>query len=437
MTDELRSAQRRAQARGRLAGGRLAAARVAAALLALATLALYAVALPARYAALLAGCAGTACGAGAPAGGSALSGQPLAPAAYAALALALEVGFALPYLALALVLFWRRSDDRMALFAALMLALWGLTFTNTMPALAAARPAWSLPVAGARFVGAALLTLFFFIFPDGRFVPGWARWLAAIFVLSQVPRYFFPASVLSPDRWPIWLYLSVSAGFLGVMVALQVYRYRWRSSARRRRQTKWVVLGIAAALTAYVLVLLAGSLFPARPRSVGALLAAGAVDVSLLLLPLAIGIAILRDHLYDIDFLIHRTLVYGTLSAALAGVYLGSVTLCFAVLPAQLNDLARVLATLLSASLFAPLRRRIQRVIDRRFYRRRYDATQTLATFSATLRSQVDLGEMSAHLITVVRQTMQPAHVSLWLRPVAAGGEATGRLDGEARQAGD
>jgi hypothetical protein len=321
------------------------------------------------------------------------------------------------YLALALVLFLRRSDDRMALFAALTLALWGLTFPATMPALA--RPEWLLPVAGARFLGALLLTLFFFIFPDGRFVPGWARWLAAIFVLSQVPRYFFPASLLSPDRWPAWLYLGVSAGFLGVMVALQVYRYRWRSSARNQRQTKWVVLGIAAALAAYVLVLLAEYAIPARPGSVGALLAAGAVDASLLLLPLAISIAILRDHLFDIDFLIHRTLVYGTLSAALAAIYLASVTVCFAVLPATLNDLARVAATLLSASLFAPLRRRIQRLIDQRFYRRRYNAARTIATFGATLRSQVDLAEMRGHLLDVVDQTMQPAHVSLWLRPLA------------------
>ncbi len=422
MTAETGSAERRARARGRMAGGRLAAARGAAVLIALATLALYAVALPARYAELVAG-------------GPGRTGQALAPATYAGLALALEGGFALAYLALALLLFWRRSDDPMALFAALMLALWGLTFPATMPALAA-RQEWSLPVAGARFLGAALLTLFFFLFPDGRFVPGWARWLAALFVVSQVPRYFFPTSPLSPDRWPVWLYLVVSAGFLGVMVALQIYRYRWRSSARRRRQTKWVVLGIAASLTAYVLVLLAGYLFPTRPHSAGALLAVGAVDASRLLLPLAIGIAILRDHLYDIDFLITRTLVYGTLSAALVGVYLGSVTLCFAVLPAQLNDLARVLATLLSASLFAPLRRRIQRVIDQRFYRRRYDAARTLAAFSAALRSQVDLSEMSAHLLAVVQRTMQPAYVSLWLRPLPPGGEAPGAMDGDAPQAG-
>jgi hypothetical protein len=404
---------------GQQSGGRLAVARIAAPLVGLAALALYLIAVPARYAQLLAGCAGAACGAVAPGGGAMFIGQPLAPATYAVLALALEAGFALVYLALALVLFLRRSDDRMALFAALTLALWGLTFPATMPALAAARPEWLLPVAGARFLGALLLTLFFFIFPDGRFVPGWARWLAAIFVLSQVPRYFFPASLLSPDRWPAWLYLGVSAGFLGVMVALQVYRYRWRSSARNQRQTKWVVLGIAAALAAYVLVLLAEYAIPARPGSVGALLAAGAVDASLLLLPLAISIAILRDHLFDIDFLIHRTLVYGTLSAALAAIYLASVTVCFAVLPATLNDLARVAATLLSASLFAPLRRRIQRLIDQRFYRRRYNAARTIATFGATLRSQVDLAEMRGHLLDVVDQTMQPAHVSLWLRPLA------------------
>jgi hypothetical protein len=399
------------------AGWRLGVARIAVALVALAAVALYVVALPDRYAQVLAPCAGRACGA--PASGAALTGQVLSPSVYAVLAIALEVSFTLVYLALALVLYWSRSAERMALFAALMLALWGLTFTSTMPALAAARPAWFLPVAGARYLGAALLTLFFFIFPDGRFAPGWARWLAAIWIISQAPRYFVPTSILSPDRWPAWLYLSVSAAFLGVMVALQVYRFRWRSSARQRRQTKWVLLGIAAALAAYVLALLAEYSFPPRLQSVGALLAAGAVDVSLLLLPLAIGIAILRDHLYDIDFLIHRTLVYGTLSATLAGVYVGSVTLSVAVLPARLNDLARVLATLLAAGLFAPLRRRIQRAIDRRFYRRRYNAARTLAAFSATLRNQVDLAEMRVHLVAVVRQTMQPEHVSLWLRPLA------------------
>ena len=141
--------------------------------------------------------------------------------------------------------------------------------------------------------------------------------------------------------------------------------------------------------------------------------------VAFLLIPLSIGFSILRYRLYDIDVLINRTLVYGSLTVLLALVYFG---LIFALqyllrgIISQDNGVSIVVSTLAIAALFQPLRHRIQAIIDRRFYRRKYDAAKIVETFSATLRNEVDLNQLSEQLITVVQETMQPAHVSLWLR---------------------
>jgi hypothetical protein len=147
--------------------------------------------------------------------------------------------------------------------------------------------------------------------------------------------------------------------------------------------------------------------------------------LSMLLIPFSIGVAVVRSHLFDIDVLINRTLVYGLLTAMLALVYFGGVTATQAIFRTltgqeQQPQLAIVVSTLVIAALFNPLRWRIQSFIDRRFYRRKYDARKTLEAFSAKLRDETDLDALNAELVGVVRETMQPAHVFLWLRPDTA-----------------
>ncbi len=141
--------------------------------------------------------------------------------------------------------------------------------------------------------------------------------------------------------------------------------------------------------------------------------------------PVAIGLAVLKYRLYDIDLLINRTLVYGSLTAMLVAVYFGGVATTQTIFRAltgqeEQPQLAIVISTLVIAALFNPLRRRVQALVDRRFYRRKYDARKTLEAFSAKLREETDLNALNEDLVGVVRETMQPAHVSLWLRPEAS-----------------
>jgi hypothetical protein len=183
-----------------------------------------------------------------------------------------------------------------------------------------------------------------------------------------------------------------------------------------RQQIKWFAYATAVAISG---VILKNSVYPAVGLTwvwwVGLVLTTVGVVSS----PVAMGIAIFRYRLYQIDLIINRTLVYGSLTAVLAAVYLGGVVLlqyAFRALSGEGSQLAVVASTLIIAALFIPLRRRIQSFIDRRFYRRKYDARKTLESFSAQLRNQTDLDALSDDLVGVVRETMQPAHVSLWLR---------------------
>jgi hypothetical protein len=269
-------------------------------------------------------------------------------------------------------------------------------------------------------------------FPNGRLVSRRWRWvvgLALFFCVSGAvlsaltPEDIMNAGIVNPlgiealqpvsDRLePVFLPLYFTLLFASATSL--VVRYR-RSGSVERQQIKW----LAFAALAIPVWFLTNSPIEAVSRTLFLVMDDLILSV---LIPVAAGVAILRYRLYDIDVVINRTLVYGSLTAMLVGVYFGGVTATqalFRTLTGQEKSpqLAVVISTLVIAALFNPLRRRIQSFIDRSFYRSKYDAAKTLEAFSMKLRDETDLNALSDDLVRVVRETMQPAHVSLWLQP--------------------
>ena len=283
------------------------------------------------------------------------------------------------------------------------------------------------------FVG--LIVFLLLLFPNGQ-LPS-RRWRPFAWLSVAVISFgVIWSSVISPDvRFdapPSPVQLLVLG--LGLVAAASVIVGRRGARGVERQQIKWLLYAGTIWFVGALLKIVITYFAPAE-ASLGLwvgylLLAVGGLGG-----PTAIGIAILRYRLYEIDTLINRTLVYGALTASLAAVYFGGVAVTQTIFgvatgQGQLPQLAIVVSTLIIAALFNPLRHRIQGFIDRRFYRRKYDAALTLEVFSAKLRDETDLETLNEELVSVVRETMQPAHVSLWLRPdTVARGKRAGLPD--------
>lgn len=350
---------------------------------------------------------------------------------YALYNIGLTVLFAVVYLALAALIFWRRSDDSMAIFASFTLIVFGVYSTELVGGLAERHLLWLRLLAFIEMLIVTGFTCLLYLFPDGRFVPGWTRWLAAAWVVIGLSTLFIgpvvPDAVrriISFGMWPALVQYLTLAVLFGAGIGAQIYRYRRRSNAVQRQQTKWVVFGLVITTVAWIgLNELLLTFAPAwmtngtHTRMVIDAFMAGTVVFT----AVTFGVAILRYRLWDIDLVIRRTLIYTVLSGLLALTYFGAVLLLETVRPvfsAQPSQLETVLATLLIAALFAPLRRSVQHLIDRRFYRKRYNSDQVLARFSAKIRNEVELETLRTDLVDVVQETMQPAHVALWLATV-------------------
>jgi hypothetical protein len=201
-----------------------------------------------------------------------------------------------------------------------------------------------------------------------------------------------------------------------------VLRYR-RSGGEAREQIKWIAFAASVVGLLYLITMVSSLTYSGPWGAAGTPLWLGLLQqaslVSFTAVPITVGFAVLKYRLYDIDLLINRTLVYGSLTATLVVLYFGGIVVLqgvFVALTGEKSTLAIVASTLLIAALFTPLRRRIQSFIDRRFYRRKYDARKTLEAFSAKLRDETDLDRLGVDLVEIVSETMQPAHASLWLR---------------------
>ena len=342
----------------------------------------------------------------------------LTPSFYATYVLAFEFVFVVVWFLVATLIFWRKSQERLAWFVSLMLLTFGAAYVDPLTVLAQQHPIWAIPAHLVEFTGVVTLILSLYLFPNGRFAPRWTGLIGLLWALWTL-YWFLPISSYGLNS-PLWTISYVGVLALGVFA--QIYRYLRVSHPIQRQQTRWVVYGFSVAILAFLALILGGKLLPSSlvQSTLSPLLIQPAFYLFMLIIPLSIGIAILRSRLWDIDVLINRTLVYVTLTVSLALVYFGLIIGIQTLLGGFIgnSDVAIIGSTLAIATLFHPLRRRIQAIIDRRFYRRKYNAARTLAAFSATLRNELDLDQLKEELVAVVQETMQPSHVSLWLRPV-------------------
>jgi hypothetical protein len=333
------------------------------------------------------------------------------------------------YFSMGAFIFLLRPNDRMAWLASILLIAFGGEIAYPLATEFAALWGTAPTLFGVSYFvnnlfSWGLLGAFLALFPDGRCVPRWSRYVAIFGFCFSFGFGIFPSQFGAPEGW---LFALVLAGglvlFMGSLSA-QIWRYRHYSTPPQKQQAKWLIYALAL-IVSLVFLVTTGIYLLLPPQQVAPATSVIAdfiyflANLTFILLPLSIGMAILRYRLWDIDVLIRKTLVYTVLTALLALIYFGGV-----VLVQQLtrsitasSDLAIVVSTLVIAALFFPLRRRVQNAIDRRFYRRKYDAAKTLAAFSATVRDEVELDRLTGELLNVVQETMQPASLSVWLKP--------------------
>ncbi len=435
-TRSIVGADTRSEQSTRLSGAWLVLARGVCVALFGFSLAVFFVDLPGYFARLQLICGSSACALGQLTPTSLLKLQQVGftVQSYAIFSVALSIISVFVWFVVGAIIAWRKSNDWMALLVSILMVTFGVAgqsapdFNNLTTPLVASSSPWFGPTMVVCFLAVFLFLLVFLLFPDGRFVPGWMRWflVAGVALAGGGAILFIFHAPFSQWRYPLIFVGIVGTDAPGMFA--QLYRYRYVSTPTQRQQTKWIVLGVIVGVLVLVGVYLPPLLFSSLNRAGFYFLIVKPVSTLMLLFPpLCFGIAILRHRLWDIDVIINRTLVYGTLTAILALVYFGLVIggqhLLVSLL-GQSNAVVLVVSTLIVAALFQPLRQRIQHTVDRRFYRSKYDAAKIVAAFNATLRNEVDLDQLREHLLAVVQETMQPAHISLWLRKTDQAGKS-------------
>jgi hypothetical protein len=298
----------------------------------------------------------------------------ISPTFRAAFTAGVEALLALVFFTVAIALVRLRPDLLPALLASAAFVAFGASGV-TLNVLAQADPRWVLPVTVLGFIYRIAFIIFMYVFPDGRFIPRWTKGLAVLWAMTTLLAALPPDFPLSASHWPPLVGLASELALFGTVVYSQVHRYRRVSSASQRRQTRWVAFGITMAIGLAFVAEAPRYILPSlsRPTVAGVryeLIFAGVWDLSLALIPITVGIAILRYRLYDIDIIIRRTLVYVPLTAIIAGLFAMAISLAqkvFLALTGQHSDAAAVLATLIVVAAFDPIRQALKTAVDKRF----------------------------------------------------------------------
>jgi len=382
----------------------------------------------------------TVCG-----GGAACSEPHLTPArleqlravglpasAFAAYLLVIQSLWAAAYIAVGATIIWRRSDQAMALLAALFLLTFGLSdsFLGAGQAPYEGRP---LIVQAFEFVGFGSLLLFLFLFPQGRFVPRWTAWLALLAIAWQVPETFFRTSGVSTQSWPPLLAFLPTVLTLGSVVAVQVYRHLRVSDAVERQQAKWVVFGLIVTVLGFLAIgLMIAVTGPSPPNVFVFLAAATSFYVVLLPLPVSIAVAVLRHRLWGVDVILNRTLVYGALTALVVGIFVLIVGGLGQLFNSKGNPVLSLLATALLAVLFQPMRERLQKAANRLVYGQRDEPYVALSQLGQRLEATLAQDAVLTTIVDTVATTLKLPYAAIALErdggyhTVAAWGVADG-----------
>jgi len=352
----------------------------------------------------------------------------------------LECSSAIVYTMIGVVIFVRRSDDQMALFVSFTLVLFSVSsgasgFTSFLHVVAIAYPIWTVPVAALSFLGSECFDLFLFLFPTRRFIPRWTLWVAVGWTLLEAFRNFTPGAPTDSGTWPIMLQLAIWSIFIGTIIAAQVYHYRRVSTPRQRRQTRWVVFGVVSALTIFLsceitLVLFAPDL--TAPHSIDvSIVVAGILAPALTLIPLSIGVALLRDHLFDVDVIISRALLYGALTVCVVGLYALVVGGFSVVFQTRVNIVISLVATGVVAVAFQPLRERLQRGANRLVYGRRDEPYAVLSELGRRLEVTLASDDILPAIVESVTQALKLPYAAIALTPDTPRGAQAADPDAE------
>ena len=334
---------------------------------------------------------------------------------YAGFQVTLHVLFAVVCVVLAAMMLGRRAPTGMTLVTSLVLVLLGTTFWNTIGALSTYDEMWGRVGDTLGALSKAALFVLLFVFPDGRFVPGWTRYLAAAFLGGVVLEILWPDSPVLVGNWPVPLFLLFLLTFLALATYAQVYRYRKVSGPEERLQTKWVVTGLVAAVGSFVAIVLVAEVLTssAAAGTSGELVAMTLITLGMSLIPLSIGIAVLRHRLFDIDLIINRGLVYAVLTTGVVGIYVVVVGYLGTLFRTDANLLISLGAAGLVAVAFAPLRELVQRGVNHLMFGDRDDPYTALTRLGTRLEATLGPQDVLPAAVDAVAEALKLPYVAV------------------------